>query len=92
MNESRVLGRFIPEFGRVVAMMQFNMDHHYTIDAPLRAIGILSEIEKGALGEQLPLSTEIIGDIQNRRALYLALLMHDVAKACEGDHSIVGAR
>ena len=92
MNESGVLGRFIPEFGRVVAMMQFNMYHHYTIDEhTLRAIGILSEIEKGALGEQLPLSTEIIGDIQNRRALYLALLMHDVAKACEGDHSIVGA-
>ena len=92
MNRVGVLGRFIPEFGRVVAMMQFNMYHHYTIDEhTLRAIGILSEIEKGALGEQLPLSTEIIGDIQNRRALYLALLMHDVAKACEGDHSIVGA-
>ena len=92
MNEAGVLGRFIPEFGRVVAMMQFNMYHHYTIDEhTIKAIGILSEIEKGALGEQLPLSTEIIGDIQNRRALYLALLMHDVAKACEGDHSVVGA-
>ena len=92
MNEAGVLGRFIPDFGRVVAMMQFNMYHHYTIDEhTIRAIGILSEIEKGGLGEQLPLSTEIIGDIQNRRPLYLALLMHDVAKACEGDHSLVGA-
>ena len=50
-----------------------------------------AEIEKGTLAAELPLSTEIIGDIQNRRALYLAVLMHDVAKACEGDHSIVGA-
>ncbi len=92
MNEAGVLGRFIPDFGRVVAMMQFNMYHHYTIDEhTIRAIGILSQIEKGGLGEELPLSTEIISDIQNRRALYLALLMHDVAKACEGDHSIVGA-
>ncbi len=92
MNEAGVLGRFIPEFGRVVAMMQFNMYHHYTIDEhTIRAIGILSQIEKGALGNELPLSSEIINDIQNRRALYLALLMHDVAKACEGDHSIVGA-
>ncbi len=92
MNEAGVLGRFIPDFGRVVAMMQFNMYHHYTIDEhTIRAIGILSAIEKGALQEELPLSTEIIGDIQNRRALYLSLLMHDVAKACEGDHSIVGA-
>jgi [protein-PII] uridylyltransferase len=92
MNEAGVLGRFIPDFGRVVAMMQFNMYHHYTIDEhTIRAIGILSQIEKGVLVNELPLSTEIIADIQNRRALYLALLMHDVAKACEGDHSIVGA-
>jgi [protein-PII] uridylyltransferase len=93
MNEAGVLGRFIPDFGRIVCMAQFNMYHHYTIDEHLiRAIGILSQIEKGAHGDELPLSTEIISDIQNRRALYLALLMHDVAKAVEGDHSIVGAR
>jgi [protein-PII] uridylyltransferase len=92
MNEAGVLGRFIPDFGRVVAMMQFNMYHHYTIDEhTIRAVGILSQIEKGVLSDELPLSTEIVTDIQNRRALYLALLMHDVAKACEGDHSIVGA-
>ena len=55
MNESGVLGRFIPEFGRVVAMMQFNMYHHYTIDEhTIRAIGILSEIEKGALERAAP--------------------------------------
>jgi [protein-PII] uridylyltransferase len=93
MNEAGVLGRFIPDFGRIVAMMQFNMYHHYTIDEHLiRAIGVLSQIEKGVLGNELPLSTEIIANIQNRRALYLALLMHDVAKALEGDHSAVGAR
>ena len=92
MNEAGVLGRFIPDFGRVVAMMQFNMYHHYTIDEhTIKAIGILSQIEKGALGDELPLSTEIISDIQNRRTLYVALLMHDVAKACEGNHSVVGA-
>jgi [protein-PII] uridylyltransferase len=92
MNEAGVLGRFIPDFGRVVAMMQFNMYHHYTIDEhTIMAIGILSQIEKGGLVEQLPLATEIVCNIQNRRALYLALLMHDVAKACEGDHSFVGA-
>jgi [protein-PII] uridylyltransferase len=92
MNEAGVLGRFIPDFGRIVGMMQFNMYHHYTIDEHLiRAIGILSQIEKGGLGNELPLSTEIINNVQNRRALYIALLMHDVAKALEGDHSVVGA-
>jgi [protein-PII] uridylyltransferase len=93
MNEAGVLGRFIPDFGRIVAMMQFNMYHHFTIDEHLiHAAGILAQIEKGAYSDELPLSTEIIGDIQNRRALYLALLMHDVAKAVEGNHSIVGAQ
>lgn len=92
MNEVGVLGRFIPEFGRIVAMAQFNMYHHYTIDEHLiRAIGILSQVEKSAHGDELPLSTEIISDIQNRRALYLAVLMHDVAKGLEEDHSIAGA-
>ncbi|MFZ0569388.1 MAG: [protein-PII] uridylyltransferase [Rhodomicrobium sp.] len=92
MNESGVLGRFIPDFGRVVAMATFNMYHHFTIDEhTIRAIGILSRIEKGAFSEELPLATEVISGIQNRRSLYLALLMHDVAKAVEGDHSKVGA-
>ncbi len=93
MDEAGVLGRFIPEFGRIVCMAQFNMYHHYTIDEhTIRALGILSQIEKGVHGDELPLSTEIIGEIQHRRALYLALLMHDVAKAVEGDHSVVGAQ
>src|SRR5208283_1081075 len=70
----------------------FNMYHHFTIDEhTIRAVGILSQIENGAFSEEHPLSTGIIAGLQNRRALYLALLMHDVAKAVEGDHSIVGA-
>ena len=92
MNEAGVLGRFIPDFGRIVAMAQFNMYHHYTVDDhTIQAIGVLSQIEKGEFGAELPVATEIVGTIQNRRALYLALLMHDVAKAVPGDHSIVGA-
>ncbi len=40
MNEAEVLGRFVPEFGRIVALMQFNMYHHYTVDEHLiRASG-----------------------------------------------------
>jgi [protein-PII] uridylyltransferase len=93
MNEAGVLGRFIPDFGRVVSMMQFNMYHHYTVDEHLlRAVGVLSNIERGLLGEELPLSTEIIRNIGNRRALYLAVFLHDIAKGRDEDHSIAGAR
>jgi len=93
MNEAGVLGRFIPEFGRVVSMMQFNMYHHYTVDEHLlRTVGQLSAIEKGQLAKALPLSTEIIRTIQNRRALYVAAFLHDIGKGRYEDHSVLGAR
>ena len=93
MNEAGVLGRFIPDFGRVVSMMQFNMYHHFTVDEHLiRAIGFLSDIEHGRYAIEHPVSTEIIRTIDNRLALYVAVLLHDIAKGREQDHSIAGAR
>jgi len=93
MNEAGVLGRFIPDFGRVVAMMQFNMYHHYTVDEHLlRTVGMLSDIEHGEALEELPLSSHIIKSIQNRRALYVAAFLHDIGKGRLEDHSTVGAQ
>jgi [protein-PII] uridylyltransferase len=93
MNEAGVLGRFIPDFGRVVSMMQFNMYHHFTVDEHLiRAIGFLADVEHGRYAIEHPVSTEIIRTIDNRRALYVAVLLHDVAKGRDEDHSIAGAR
>jgi len=93
MNEAGVLGRFIPDFGRVVSMMQFNMYHHFTVDEHLiRTIGFLSGIERGRFASEHPVSTEIARTIDNRRALYVAAFLHDIAKGREEDHSIVGAR
>ena len=92
MNESTVFGRFIPDFQRVVAQMQFDMYHHYTVDEhTIRAIGLLAEIEKGDLEEDHPLSTAIVQQILSRRVLFLATLLHDIAKGRGGDHSILGA-
>lgn len=91
MNEVGALGRFIPEFGRIVAMMQFNMYHHYTVDEHLlRAVGVLSALEKGHFATELPVSNEILPSISNRTALYLAVFLHDVAKGREEDHSRAG--
>jgi [protein-PII] uridylyltransferase len=93
MNETGVLGRFVPDFGRIVAMMQFNMYHHYTVDEHLiRSIGHLADLEAGRLGDTHPLSDKIIHTINHRRALYVALFLHDIAKGRPEDHSIVGAR
>ena len=92
MNEAGVFGRFVPDFGRVVAQMQFDMYHHYTVDEhTIRAIGLLARIDKGELRDDHPLSSAIIKHIVSRRALYVAVLLHDIAKGRGGDHSILGA-
>ena len=91
MNEAGVFGRFIPDFGRVVAQMQFDMYHHYTVDEhAIRAIGLLAAIERGELADDHPLSTALFKQIANRRVLYVAVLLHDIAKGRGGDHSILG--
>ncbi len=94
MNEVGLLGRFVPDFGKVVAMMQFNMYHHYTVDEhTLRCIGILSDIENGREAERHPLATTLLrGGGINRRVLYFALFLHDIAKGRPEDHSIAGAK
>ncbi|HVH37180.1 MAG TPA: [protein-PII] uridylyltransferase [Sphingomicrobium sp.] len=92
MNEAGVFGRFIPDFGRVVAQMQFDMYHHYTVDEhSIRAIGLLAAIERGELIEDHPLATALFRQISSRRVLYVAVLLHDIAKGRGGDHSVLGA-
>jgi [protein-PII] uridylyltransferase len=94
MNESGVLGKFVPDFGKIVAMMQFNMYHHYTVDEHLlRCIGILQAIEQGA-DPETPFASELMRKIQpeHRALLYVTLFLHDIAKGRPEDHSIAGAR
>ena len=92
MNEAGVFGRFVPDFGRVVAQMQYDMYHHYTVDEhTIRAIGLLARIERGELKSDHALSSAIIHQLINRRVLHVAVLLHDIAKGRGGDHSLLGA-
>lgn len=92
MNETGVLGRFVPDWARIVAQMQFDMYHHYTVDEhTTRALGLLARMEHGALADDHPLPSEVMGQIVSRRVLYVAVLLHDIAKGRGGDHSILGA-
>ncbi len=93
MNEANVFGRFVPDFGRVNAQMQFDMYHHYTVDEhTIRAIGLLSRIERGELAADHPRATRLIHKVGSRRVAYVAALLHDIAKGRGGDHSILGAQ
>ena len=93
MNELGVLGAFIPEFQRIVALMQFNMYHHYTVDEhTIQCISTLAMIERGELKEDLPVASGILEAGVNRKVLYVALLLHDIGKGLPEDHSVAGAR
>ncbi|MDE0048606.1 MAG: [protein-PII] uridylyltransferase [Rhodospirillales bacterium] len=92
MNEAGVMGRILPDFGRVVGQTQLDLYHVYTVDEhSIRAIGVLSAIERGALADELPLASTLVHQLRMRDVLYLALLLHDVAKGRGGDHSEIGA-
>ena len=81
MNETGLLGRFLPEWGRIVGQTQFNMYHAYTVDEhTLQAIGIINDIWRGKLKADHPASTEIVHRIDDFEALMLAMLLHDVGK------------
>lgn len=93
MNELGVLGAVIPEFKRIIAMMQFNFYHSYTVDEhTIQCISVLARIEQGTLEEELPLSSRILKQGVDRRVLYIAMLLHDIGKGLPEDHSTAGAR
>lgn len=94
MNEAGILGKLIPDFGRIVALMQFSMYHHYTVDEHLlRCIGVLSEIEHGRGQKEHPLAHRLVPELKHRRnVLYVAILFHDIAKGRPEDHAVEGAR
>ena len=93
MNELGVLAAFIPDFEPIVAMMQFNMYHHYTVDEHIiQCISTLALIERGELVEELPVASSILKAGVNRRVLYVALLLHDIGKGRPEDHSVLGAQ
>lgn len=77
MNELGVLSAFVPEFEPIVAMMQFNMYHSYTVDEhTIQVIANFAAIERGELEDELPLSSEILRKGLSRKVLLVAMLLH----------------
>jgi [protein-PII] uridylyltransferase len=84
MNETGLLGRFLPEWGRIVGQTQFNMYHAYTVDEhTLQAIGVINDIARGKLKTDHPMASEIVHLISDMEALMLGMLLHDVGKGGE---------
>ncbi len=92
LNESGFLGRYIPDWARVVGQMQFDTYHVYTVDEhTIEAVRVLDTLDRGELSDVAPIASGLMEDLQSRRALYVATLLHDIAKGRGGDHSELGA-
>jgi len=91
MNDTGVLGRFIPEFRHAVGLGQFNSYHAYTVDEhTIRAVGEARNMVHCERTERLALAVDVFKKIGRSELLYLALLFHDIAKGLYGDHSELG--
>ena len=92
MNESNILGKFIPEFQKIVGLMQFDMYHSYTVDEhTIFTISNLYSLKNGEFKNFAPLASKIILEISSKKCLFVAMLLHDIAKGRKGDHSENGA-
>lgn len=96
MNISGVLGRYLPEFGRIIGQPQHDLFHIYTVDEhTILAVEALRHIKAGKFSVELPICTGLMAQLDyNERGsiiLYLAVLLHDIAKGQGGDHQLKGA-
>jgi [protein-PII] uridylyltransferase len=92
MNQYGVLGRYLPEFGRIVGQMQHDLFHVYTVDQHiLMVMRNLRRLTMPEFAHEFPLCSELMAGFERRWLLYVAALYHDIAKGRGGDHSELGA-
>ncbi|MFD1216213.1 MULTISPECIES: [protein-PII] uridylyltransferase [Microbulbifer] len=91
MTRYGILGRYLPEFGRVTGQMQHDLFHIYTVDAhTLQVVRNMRSFRGDDAWEKYPLAAEIIARMRKPELLYIAGLYHDIAKGRGGDHSKLG--
>jgi len=92
MNLYGVLGQYIPNFGRIVGRMQYDLFHAYTVDE--HTLFVVSNLRRFALeryNHEFPRCSEIMQQVPAPEIAYLSGLFHDIAKGRGGDHSELGA-
>ncbi|WP_104204788.1 [protein-PII] uridylyltransferase [Billgrantia saliphila] len=93
MNRYGVLGKYLPEFGRAVGLMQHDLFHIYTVDAhTLRLLKFIQQFRKPEARDEYPVAATLVQQLPKLELLWIAGLFHDIGKGRGGDHSILGAR
>jgi len=91
MKNLGILGRYLPEFGRITGQMQYDLFHIYTVDA--HTLQVLRNMRRMILKKSAtiyPLATKLIQNIPKIEILYIAGLYHDIGKGRGSDHSDLG--
>ncbi|MDA0360839.1 MAG: [protein-PII] uridylyltransferase [Proteobacteria bacterium] len=91
MNQYDLLGKYLPEFGKICGQLQHDLFHVYTVDAHiLMVVRNLRRFAAPDMSHEFPLCSKLIGSFKRPETLYIAGLFHDIAKGRGGDHSKLG--
>ncbi len=92
MHRCGVLDEFIPEFGRVLCMVQHDLYHIYTVDQhSLKAVKEFEALRAGDYRDNLPLLTQLAREMDKVEILLLSILFHDIGKGHGGNHPEIGS-
>ena len=92
MKRYSVLGNYIPAFGQIMGLMQYDLFHIYTVDAhTLLLLRNLNRFKAREFAKDFPVVSPVFQRLARRDIVYLAALFHDIAKGRGGDHSELGA-
>ncbi len=93
MNRMGILGRYLPNFGRIVGQMQYDLFHQFTVDQhTLKVLENLHHFSRARYAHEHPLCSHLMTGFSRQWVLYVAALFHDIAKGRGGDHSLLGMR
>ena len=91
MKDLGILGRYLPEFGRITGQMQYDLFHIYTVDAhTLEVLRNMRWMSLGKSEERFPLASKLINKLPQLEILYISGLYHDIGKGRGKDHSNLG--
>ncbi len=91
MNELSVLGRYLPNFRKIVGQMQHDLFHVYTVDQHI--LMVVRNMRRFTMAEhahEYPFCSQLMANYPQHWLLYVAALFHDIAKGRGGDHSKLG--
>lgn len=91
MNQLSILGRYLPNFRRIIGQMQHDLFHVYTVDQHI--LMVVRNVRRFAIPEhahEYPFCSQLMANFAQPWLIYVAALFHDIAKGRGGDHSELG--